>query len=273
MRAAILVATLVRGGCGERARMPLEAPGVTVDHTVFADAGLEAAVRAAVGQPRGVFAAAALAELTALDATERGISDLAGIDRLPRLRQLRLARNRVRDLGPLSALDSLQVLDLSGNQVFSLTALSDLGALTHLNLDFNLLRNVASLRSLVELRVINLNGNRIRDISALVGLRQLQAVELSGNPLAAIALEQHLPALVRRGVQVTLYSPAGQIFIPDLRLEAVIRRAARKNLGNLTREDLDKITSLTIDADDRVTDLRGVNFLRNLRSFSCAIAR
>ena len=54
MRAAILVATLVLGGCGERARMPLEAPGVTVDHTVFADAGFEAAVRAAVGQPRGV---------------------------------------------------------------------------------------------------------------------------------------------------------------------------------------------------------------------------
>ena len=59
--ALVLCAVIWLVGCGERKEMPLStANEETVDHTLFADAGLEVAVRAALGQPRGNLTASLL---------------------------------------------------------------------------------------------------------------------------------------------------------------------------------------------------------------------
>ena len=172
--------------CSDRSIPPLDptipVDGVT-DHTEFADAGLERAVRQALDQPRGELTPSTLGQLQGLDASDHGVVDLDGIERLFGLRQLLLAHNRVRDLTPLGRLDSLRELDLSHNRLVTLGTLSGLQQLTHLNLDFNSLFSITPLAALPRLNLLNLTDNRIRDISALVELSELHSVEISGNPL------------------------------------------------------------------------------------------
>ncbi len=229
-----------------------------IDHNLFADANLEAAVRLSLEQPRGEIATAELAALQSLDANGREIRSLQNIGQLVGLRRLHLAQNEIHDLTPLAALDSLAVLDVSRNALFSVVALASLGQLTHLNLDFNKIASLDALSALSRLELLNLIDNRVTDLSALAGLAQLKSVELSGNPLSDAAFAEDLPALVRRGVVVNYYSREGVLLIPDLQLEALLRRTIRKNLGNLTREDLNGITNIAISTQHRVSDLRGI---------------
>jgi hypothetical protein len=48
-----------------------------------------------------------------------------------------------------------------------------------------------------------LQSNEIEDVSILLGLRGLLVVQLSNNPLSDEALEEHIPALLEKGVIVT----------------------------------------------------------------------
>ena len=77
------------------------APAVTVE---FESEGLEAAVREAIGQPSGPIDSSDLAGLTELDASNRGIDSLGGVEDLSNLTSLDLSDNEIDDAGPLSVL-------------------------------------------------------------------------------------------------------------------------------------------------------------------------
>ena len=96
---------------------------VIYDHTTFADAGLERAVRQSLAQPRGELNVDQFSTLVELRATSMAISALVGIEKLAALRQLYLGDNALEDIAPLSALRQLQILDLSRNQVRDLMPL------------------------------------------------------------------------------------------------------------------------------------------------------
>ncbi|MDP6701360.1 MAG: leucine-rich repeat domain-containing protein, partial [Candidatus Latescibacteria bacterium] len=202
----LLCAALMWTGCGgERPPLrPVDA-GEETDfaHDTFAAAGLERAVRRALAQPQGPLDDAALGGLQYLEATDRAIADLRGIERLRGLETLMLGGNEVADIEPLRSLLRLRVLDLADNRLSDLSPLSGLLLLSALNLDGNRVSDLGPLRRLTLLRLLNLDGNQVRDIAVLGGLRRLQSVELSGNPLEI----DQIAALREQGLEVTFYQP------------------------------------------------------------------
>lgn len=98
---------------------PLATPVPPEIPVVFADPGLEAAVRLALPDAGDVITAEELATVTELNASGLGIRDLRGIQAMTALTVLDLADNQITDTLPLYYLTALQTLDLSGNRIAS----------------------------------------------------------------------------------------------------------------------------------------------------------
>ena len=94
-----------------------------------------------------------------------------------------LTLGAVADLTGIESAKSLQVLIAGGNDIV----------------------NVSPLAGLAELRIVDLHGNDITDIAPLVrndGLGAGDWINLRGNPMGRTSIARHIPALLRRGVQV-----------------------------------------------------------------------
>ena len=84
----------------------------------FPDANLEAAIREAINKPQGSIYPSDLGALTALDARERGISDITGLEYCVNLQVLYLWENNISDISPLvanSGLSAGDTVDLRDN--------------------------------------------------------------------------------------------------------------------------------------------------------------
>ena len=154
--------------------------------------GIEAAVRAALrgrGRPE---------TLVRLDASRRGIADLAGVEALVALEELNLAGNAVEDLEPLAGLARLRVLDLAGNRVADLWPLSRAGGLERLILAGNRIADAAARSGgLRTLRVLDLSANALDDAWPLTSLGGLEYLSVAGNRIWDAGPLAGLPALVR----------------------------------------------------------------------------
>ena len=87
--------------------------------------------------------------------------------------------------------------------------MSPLASRTRLNLldlSFNQIADISALSRLARLERVWLKSNRIVDVGALVantGMGEDDIVDLSDNPLSVRALNEQIPALRERGVQVS----------------------------------------------------------------------
>ena len=150
------------------------------------DANLEAVVRDELGISGGDITDDDMAALHVLDADEKKISDLSGLEYAVNLRDLDLEDNQVSDLGPLANLTNLRDLDLGDNQV------SDLGPLANLT----------------NLRNLDLEDNPVSDLSPLVDseLGRGVSVKVSHNDLdlsSGSATTRDIEALEERGMNVS----------------------------------------------------------------------
>lgn len=165
------------------------------DQVVFADHNLEAAVREELGRFEGPLAPAELAEIKIINAAERGITDLTGIEYLTGLEYLNLRNNDISDISPLAQLNKLTYLNLHSNT--AITDLSPIGGLT--NLETLILRNVPIneqtdvLADLINLKRLNINNTGITDLTVLGELLAQDAlrdeVDLGSNPIFISAVE------------------------------------------------------------------------------------
>jgi len=97
-------------------------PGTVV---IFGDPNLEAAVRATIGRSSGLLFTRHVAGLTFLNATNRNIAVLTGIEHLRVLTSLALSDNQIIDISPLRQLTHLVSLNLANNQIRSIAPLVD----------------------------------------------------------------------------------------------------------------------------------------------------
>ncbi|MBA5942306.1 MAG: leucine-rich repeat domain-containing protein [Methanophagales archaeon] len=173
---------------------------------IFPDPNLEAAIREALGIPADVnIYRSDLERLTELRASNRGISDLTGLEYAVNLQGLRLGWNQITDISPLSALTELRVLHLDRNQIADITPLSGLTKLGEVEFEWWLREREGVKISL------GLRHNEITKISALVanqGLSETDGIDLRGNPLSQDSHEIYLPQLKARGVEVLYDAPA-----------------------------------------------------------------
>jgi hypothetical protein len=161
----------------------------------FPDPGLDAETRAAIGKPTGDILESDLVGLTALDASERAISDLTGIEHCVDLQYLWLWGNQISDLAPLAALTALKELYIWGNQISGLSPLAGLTQLTSLNLGGNQISELAPLAGLTALARLELWSNQISDLSSLAGLSGLAILYLWTNQIRDLSPLAGLTAL------------------------------------------------------------------------------
>ncbi len=170
---------------------------------IFADAGLEAAVRYELGKPFGFIQRTELLGIVELDASSRDIQSLQGIENLPNLLKLDLSNNAVANLNPLSTLINLTILNLDSNRVTSISPLAGL-----FNLDELYLTN---------LYATSHPGNTVWDLAPLVtnaengGLGAGDLVALDARTLVDSQTNQLVPSVAAQvarlrelGVEVVL---------------------------------------------------------------------
>ncbi|MEO0852903.1 MAG: leucine-rich repeat domain-containing protein, partial [Cyanobacteria bacterium J06648_11] len=146
----------------------------------------------------------------------------------------------------------------------SITVTDALG-LTTLNAANSSISDLSGLESFTQLTDIDLSGNAIITVEPFLennaGLGSGAVVDLTANPLSPEAIQEQIPALEARGVQVE-FSPF--VTFADSALEAVVRSA----LGVPDSEpvtEADALTLMTLDASDSsITDLSGLEFFTNL---------
>ena len=192
-----------------------------------------------------------LQELTELNAKGLSISDLTGLAHATNLRKLDLSGNRITDVSLLAGLRHLTALRLEGNDIRDISSLSPLKNLTHLflndngisdvsplatlrpltwlELNHNAIVDVSPLTGLTQLEYLELGNNRISDISPLTVLRALEDLELRGNPLAAPAVDVHIPAIAANGTEVRVWTECGWPLRTTLRL-SVARSVERLSM-------------------------------------------
>ncbi len=143
-----------------------------------------------------------LSGLTKLFLARNAVSDLTPLSQLAALRQVVLDDNDISDVSALSSLSGLTKLFLTRNEVSDLTPLSRLAELEQLTLGGNDVVDVSALSGLRKLELLSLGQNQVADIAALAKLPALEYLDLRDNPLDPDALNIHIPALEKRGVQV-----------------------------------------------------------------------
>ena len=166
----------------------------------FTDPQLEDAVRDAIGKPTGDICKSDLADLSSLDATERGITVLAGLEYCTALTVLELSFNEISDLSALSALTNLTYLTLTENAISDVSALSGLTNLTVLVLALNKISDVSPLSGLTNLQDLVLTGNQISDVSPLSGLLNLKYLWLLVNQITDVTPLSGLRNLEKLGL-------------------------------------------------------------------------
>ena len=123
-----------------------------------------------------------MVELTSLDASSQGITDLTGLEYATNLTELVLDENTgLGDVSKLSGLTNLTSLALKNTGLTDISPLADLTALTGLALSSNSIVNITSLQDLVNLEYLYLRSNEIVDISLLASLTNLKELSLGSN--------------------------------------------------------------------------------------------
>ncbi len=148
--------------------------------------------------------------LTSLDATDKGITNISGLEFALNLTNFDLGGNHIQDISPLQHLSKLSHISLFGNQISDLSSLIELRALVGLNLGLNQIRDVSLLAALVNLEHLDLCCNQIADISPLAGLKNLKFLVLAHNsisdlsPVTGLTILEHLNL---QACQITDVSP------------------------------------------------------------------
>ena len=238
-----------------------------------------------------------------LDAVDRGITALTGLEHATFLEDARFDRNQISDLRPLAGLVNLEILELRGNpivdisplmnlanlerltlignQIDDISPLSGLLRLTNLILDENQVVSLSPLMNLANLTHLGLNGNQIDDISPLANLTQLRHIGLARNqirdinPLAGLI---RLESLVLNRNQISDISPLanltnlktlfliGDRSISDITPLANLTQLMRLRLSGQSISDITPLANLTQLIHFRLDNnqIRDISSLANL---------
>jgi Leucine-rich repeat (LRR) protein len=96
-----------------------------------------------------------------LDAAERGIKDLTGLDKCTNLASIKLPRNEIESVAPLAALKNVQELHLQGNKISDVAPLGEMPKLQYIQLEKNQVAALDGLEKLPNLRSLYLSDNQV----------------------------------------------------------------------------------------------------------------
>ena len=228
------------------------------------DSNLAAAVRETLNlSPRDAITQLDMLRLTRLNASEREIKDITGLEHATNLNVLSLEHNQIRDITPLAGLTQLSSLDLAVNMISDISPLTALTQLRFLSLysDYllsNKISDITPLAELTQLRVLWLQQLQISDITPLAELTQLRDLTIDANqisditPLAGLA---QLSILVLTNNQIRNINPLRELTqleilrlssnrISDIRPLTALTRLLELSLGRNQISDLRPLARL-----------------------------
>ncbi|MCX5644140.1 MAG: leucine-rich repeat domain-containing protein [Phycisphaerae bacterium] len=173
--AIVLLATILAAAATTRAEDPVH----------FADAALKTVVEEQLGIANPT--PKAMLGLITLNAPNRKIASLVGLEYAKNLSDLVLEGNQISDVSPLAGLIGLRRLELNSNQVKDITPLSSLIGLTRLGLYENRVDSLKRLFALVLLESLELRHNKLTNLDGLSGLVSLKVAELGANEIIDIS--------------------------------------------------------------------------------------
>ena len=239
---------------------PKPIPG-TVVH--IPDPNLRAVIAEALGKgPNAPITVEEMEGLEKLEAGDRGIQDLTGLQFATNLRQLNLIRNNrhqftdlspiaglinlkylrfgsryVSDLSPLAGLINLKTLHIDWTKIFDLSPLTGLIKLEHLWFDVSNVSDLSPLGGLINLKSVGTWGSPISDLSPLAGLTNLEEVNICGGDISDLTPLLELPNLTE------LYLRGNGI--SDISSIAGLTGLTRLNLEDNSISDVSSLAGLT----------------------------
>ena len=160
------------------------------------DSNLRAAIAEALSKsPNAPITVEEMEELERLDAKNRGIQDLTGIQFATKLKWLNFRGNQISDFSPIAGLIELRELWISDNPVSDFSPLKSLKNLIHLWLDDIPLSDLSPIAGLINLKGLSLWRTNISDLSPLAGLINLVSIAITqgqhNRPVPLCRINQH----------------------------------------------------------------------------------
>ena len=220
------------------------------------DANLRAVIEAALGKTSGAsITPAEMATLTSLDAQDKEIRDLTGLEFATNLTRLMLDNNLISDVSMLSNLTKLETLWLLNNLISDLSPLANanLSNIWQISFSRNTISDVSPLANLTSLNRLDLNGNLISDVSVLSNLTSLTSLYLDGNLISDVSVLSNLTSLTSLGLDDNLVSDVSV-------------------LSNLTKMRQLSLSNNPVRGADVVSLVSGMTKLTYLRLNRCSIS-
>ena len=184
--------------------------------------------------------------LLELDAQNKGLTNLTGLEYATELTELRLCDNQIHDLRPLEGLVRLDALTLCANLLSDISPLAGLTQLRVLDLKDNMIEDITPLANLTLLEELRLERNAIPSIEPLVGLTNLKKLRLVDNPIGDFS-----PLLELQDVELDIEVDTSEsdllngVNIPDPNLRAAIRDTLQLPTGQpITKQEMLLLTRL-----------------------------
>ena len=161
------------------------------------DPNLRATVREALQLPSGVpVTQNDMLNLRSLDARDRGINSLEGLQFATKLLSLNIYRNNIADLSPIANLTTLTGLRIGDNPITDLSLLANLTRITHLSASNCGITDITPLANMPWLIRISLGTNHISDLQPLTNLKRIYKLLLRDNKITDVRPIAGLPKLV-----------------------------------------------------------------------------
>ena len=234
------------------------------------DANLAAAVREALGLRRTeAVTDLAMRELRLLEASNRQITNLTGLEHATNLTELQLGgewsdskgfvnSNAISDFSPLFSLTKLKILNLTGAAISNVSTLAGLTQLRVLYLRLSSIMDISALGQLIQLTDLDLSQTSVSDISALASLTQLKRLYLRHTTVSDVSPLTALKALTYLdldGTAVLDVSPLagltqleglylGSTAVSDVSTLSAIKQLQGLGLSSTTVSDVSALSGL-----------------------------
>jgi formylglycine-generating enzyme required for sulfatase activity len=256
------------------------------------DPGLNAAVREALQKPAGPLTTEDLLSLTNLNARNRNVKSISGLEAARNLVSLELQVNRLTNFALPSQLTNLSTLDLSANPLTNFSLPSGLKSLTSLTIEGAGLTSLTLPATLTGLTNLDVEGNNIpsfnlpSNLTSLVtldlgfnlftnfslpgGLTNLSSFYFAGNPLTNVTLPPGLAGMTELNLSQNLLTsftlPGGMTNLEELELafNQLTNLTLPADLRNLTVLDLDFNRLTVLNLPSNLTNLRFLHLRTNL---------
>ena len=241
---------------------PDRLPGAVVQ---IPDPNLRAAIAETLGKnPNALITVKEMERLEELEARDKDIQDLTGMQFAKNLGFLALDRNQISDLSPIARLINLRVLLIQENLLSDISPVRGLTNLTNISIDDMPVSDLSPLAGLINLKKIHAAGNSISDLSPIVGLPKLEILYIPGSEISDLT-----PLASFTGLTI-LNLGSNKIPISDISPLAGLTNLGWLILGNNEISDISPLASLTgltrLDLrHNNISDLSPLAGLTNLK--------